>query len=166
MVKTEKISSIAFIGTSAVSLIITILFLTVGYDEVYDANPEFNAPVLTDLFICLMYALVAGVIGCCIWSVVHSIMQGGNGGDTANRVPGGKVTAITIGTLIVSLVVGLVFGLGETDFRAADGTITTAGWVTLVDVFMWSMYILSIVLIIMVVLVMGGVIRKTNVAKK
>lgn len=161
MVKTEKISNTVLAATIGVSAVIFVLFLCIGYDEPFEANPDYNAPVLTDLFLGLMYALVLAVTGCCIWSVIHSMQQGNKGGND-NRVPAGKVSLITWGLLIASIVIGLVLGLGESDFRAADGTITEASWVTVVDLFMWSMYILSAALVILVVVSMAGVIARTN----
>lgn len=163
MVKTEKISNMTLLGTVGVSLVVFLVYL-LGGSNPYDANPEFDEPVFTELFIYLMYALVAGTIGCCIWSVFHGL-KAGNGGGNENRVPAGKVSLITWGLLIASLVIGLVLGLGETDFRAADGTVTEAGWVTLVDMSMVSMYILAAALIVLVVISMFGIIARTNKVK-
>ena len=72
---------------------------------------------------------------------------------------------ITWGLFIVSLVIGLVLGLGESDFKAADGTVTTAGWVTLVDAFCVSIGILIVAAAAAVVVSMTGVLTKSAIKK-
>ncbi|MCF0195009.1 MAG: hypothetical protein HUK00_07530 [Bacteroidaceae bacterium] len=163
MVKTEKISNRTLVGVVAVSVIVFLIY-TFGGSEPYAANPEFDEPNFTELFIYLMYALIVGTLGACIWSFVRGLSLGNTGG-TENRVPGGKVALITWGSFAASIVIGLVLGLGATDFRAADGTVTEAGWVTIVDMFMISMYILAAVLIVLVIASMAGVIASTNKVK-
>jgi hypothetical protein len=58
-----------------------------------------------------------------------------------------------------------VLGIGEEDFRAADGTVTTGGWVTVVDMFIWSMYILTLVAIVAIGITMSGYLTKSATKK-
>lgn len=163
MVKTEKISNYSLLAIVLVSALVFAIYL-LGGSQPFEANPDFDEPNFTSLFIYLMYALVLGTGVACIWAFVRSMMLGNTGG-AENRVPGGLVSVISWGLMVVSVVIGLVLGLGETDFRAADNTITEAGWVTVVDMFMWSMYIMSIALIALVIISMAGVIASTNKVK-
>ena len=128
-------------------------FLTIGYD-----NPvgDYNEPQLTELIMWLMYLLVV------VWSVIKSARSNkGNDSAAATGVPGGKITMFTILLLIVSLAVGLVTGLDEVPFTAADGTVTTAGWVTVVDMFIGSIYILTIAAVLAVAISMSGILTKS-----
>ncbi|MCF0194176.1 MAG: hypothetical protein HUK00_03220 [Bacteroidaceae bacterium] len=158
MVKTEKISNMTLLITVAISAIVFLVYLF-GGSEPYAANPEFDEPNFTELFIYLMYALIVGAVAACAWAVVRSLGLGDMGGAD-NRVPAGLITTATIILLAASLVPGLVMGMGAEDFRAADGTITEGYWITVVDMSMWSMYLLSAVLIVLVILSMAGMLSK------
>ena len=134
-------------------------FLTIGYD-----NPvgDYNEPQLTELIMWLMYLLVVVTAGLTVWSVIKSARSNkGNDSAAATGVPGGKITMFTILLLIVSLAVGLVTGLDEVPFTAADGTVTTAGWVTVVDMFIGSIYILTIAAVLAVAISMSGILTKS-----
>jgi small-conductance mechanosensitive channel len=157
--KIEKISSRVLLCCVILIIVCFGVFLTIGYD-----NPvgDHNEPVLTDLIMWLMYLLVAGTAVLTCWSVVRSA-QSSKGNDPAatTGVPGGKIIMFTGCLTIVSLVLGLVLGLGESDFTASDGTVTTGGWVTLVDVFCVSMGVLFVAAAIAVIVSMTGVMTKS-----
>ena len=133
-------------------------FLTIGYDNPVGDN---NEPMLTDVIMWLMYVLIAATAALTVWSAVRGI-QNNKGNDPAatTGVPGGKITLCTVGLLIVSLVIGWITGLGEEAFTASDGTVTSAGWVTVVDVFMVSMGVLLIAAAAAVVVSMTGILTK------
>lgn len=139
------------------------LFLTIGYDNPVGDN---NEPVLTDIIMWLMYVMVIATAGLTVWSGVKG-MASSKGTDPAasTGVPGGKVSLITWGLFIVSLVIGLVIGLGESDFTAADGTVTTAGWVTVVDAFCVSIGILILAAAAAVLVSMTGVLTNSAIKK-
>jgi hypothetical protein len=62
--------------------------------------------------------------------------------------------------LAISLIVGLVPNLNETEFVAADGTVTTAAMVTVTDMFMVSIYIMLLLTTLAVVFNMTGLMKK------
>ncbi len=64
----------------------------------------------------------------------------------------------TIALLVISLVIGVLSGLGEEAFTAQDGTVTSAGWVTVVDMFCVSSGILFLAAVIAVAVSMTGVL--------
>ena len=138
-------------------------FLTIGYDNPVGDN---NEPMLTDIIMWLMYVLVFATAGLTIWSGVRGMLSS-KGNDTAasTGVPGGKVSLITWGLFIVSMVIGVVMGLGETDFTAADGTVTEAGWVTVVDAFCVSIAILTVAAAAAVIVSMTGILTKSAIKK-
>ena len=131
--KIEKISSRVLMACVALIVVCFAAFLLIGYD-----NPvgDYNQPLLTDVIMWLMYALVVATAGLTVWSLVRGI-QNSKGSDPAatTGVPGAKITLFTVCLTVASFVIGWISGLGETDFTAADGTVTTAAWVTIVDAF-------------------------------
>lgn len=161
--KIEKISQMALYICIGIILVSFALFLTIGYDNPVGDN---NEPILTDIIMWLMYLMVIVTAGLTIWSGIKG-MASSKGTDPAasTGVPGGKVSLITWGLFIISLVIGLVLGLGESDFKAADGTVTTAGWVTVVDAFCVSIGILIVAAAVAVLVSMTGVLTKSAVKK-
>lgn len=157
--KIEKISKMALYICVGIILVCFGAFLTIGYD-----NPmgDYNEPLLTDVIMWLMYLLIAATAILTVWSVVRSMQSNkGNDSGATTGVPGGKITAFTVVLLVVSLVVGVLLGLGETDFTASDGTITTAGWVTVVDAFCVSIGILLVAAAAAVGVSMTGILTKS-----
>lgn len=157
--KTEKISKMALYICIGIILVCFVLFMTIGYDNPVGDN---NEPLLTDVLMWLMYAMVITTAALTVWSVVRSI-QSNKGNDPAatTGVPGGKITLFTIVLLVASLAIGVVLGLGETEFTASDGTVTTAGWVTVVDAFCVSIGILTVAAAAAVVVSMTGILTKS-----
>lgn len=162
--KIQEISKYVMLGVIAVSAIVFLLFFFVGWDNEYVG--DFVAPMFTSLLLFLMYGCVLMTAGLTVWSVVKSA-QSNKGVDSASYtgVPGGKIIMFTCIITVISLAIGGVLGIGEEDFRAADGTVTTGGWVTVVDMFIWSMYILTLVAICAICVTMSGYLTKTATKK-
>ena len=142
--KIEKISKMALYICIGVILVCFALFLTIGYD-----NPvgDYNEPKLR-----------SGII----WSAIKSLQNSKGVNHAAIRgVPGGKIAICTLLLLVASLVIGIVFGLGEPDFTASDGTVTTGPWVTVVDMFCVSIGIMFVAAIVAVGVSMTGLVSKT-----
>ena len=157
--KIEKISSRVLLACIILIVVCFAAFMLIGYDNPVGDN---NEPMLTDVIMWLMYVLVIATAALTIWSAVRGIQNNkGNDPTLTTGVPGGKITLFTAGLTIVSLIVGWVCGLGETEFTASDGTVTSAGWVTVVDVFMVSMGVLLVAAAIAVVVCMTGILTKS-----
>ena len=156
--KIEKISSRVLLACVTLIVVCFAAFLLIGYDNPVGDN---NEPMLTDVIMWLMYLLIAATAALTVWSAVRGI-QNSKGTDPAatTGVPGGKITLFTVGLTIVSLVLGWITGLGSTEFTASDGTVTSAGWVTVVNVFMVSMGILLVAAAIAVIVSMTGIVTK------
>ena len=156
--KIEKISSRVLLACVTLIVVCFAAFLLIGYDNPVGDN---NEPMLTDVIMWLMYLLIAATAALTVWSAVRGI-QNSKGTDPAatTGVPGGKITLFTVGLTIVSLVLGWITGLGSTEFTASDGTVTSAGWVTVVNVFMVSMGILLVAAAIAVIVSMTGILTK------
>lgn len=157
--KIEKISSRVLMACIALIVVCFGAFMTIGYDNPVGDN---NEPMLTDVIMWLMYLLTLATALLVVWSLVRSA-QSSKGNDPAatTGVPGGKIILCTACLTIASFVIGWLCGLGETDFTATDGTVTTAGWVTVVDAFCISMGILFVAAAAAVVVSMTGVLTKS-----
>ncbi len=156
--KIEKISSRVLLCCVILIVVCFAAFLLIGYNNPVGDN---NEPMLTDVIMWLMYALILVTAGLTVWSAIRG-MQNSKGNDPAatTGVPGGKITLFTAGLTIVSLILGWILGLGEEAFTASDGTVTSAGWVTVVDVFMVSMGVLLVAAAIAVAVSMTGIFTK------
>ena len=157
--KIEKISKMALYICIGIIVVCFALFMTIGYN-----NPvgDTNEPLLTDVVMWLMYLMIIATAILTIWGVICGIRSNkGNDPAASTGVPGGKITLFTIILLIASLAVGVVLGLGEPDFTASDCTVTTGGWVTVVDAFCVSMGILIVAAAIAVAVSMTGVLAKS-----
>ena len=156
--KIEKISSRVLLCCILLIVVCFAAFLLIGYDNMVGEN---NEPMLTDVIMCLMYVLIAATAALTVWSAIRGIQNNkGNDPTVTTGVPGGKITLFTAGLTIVSVIIGWICGIGETDFTASDGTVTTAGWVTVVDVFMVSMGVLLVAAAIAVAVSMTGILTK------
>lgn len=142
----------------AIIILTFAVFFGYGYDNM---EGDYNAPVCTEGLMWLMYGMFAVTAILAVWSVVRgaNISMATKGGDISG-VPGGKVTAASMALLAISLIVGLVPNLNETEFVAADGTVTTAAMVTVTDMFMVSIYIMLLLTTLAVVFNMTGLMKK------
>lgn len=156
--KIEKISSRVLMCCVGLIVVCFAAFFCIGYDNMVG---DHNEPVLTDIIMWLMYVLVIATAALTVWSLVRGI-QNSKGTDSAatTGVPGGKITMFTCCLTVASLVLGWITGLGSTEFTASDGTVTSAGWVTVVNVFMVSMGVLLVAAAIAVAVSMTGILTK------
>ncbi len=143
----------------AVSCVVFAMFFGFWGDEMIG---EYAAPTFTGLLLFLMYGMVALTAGLTIWAVVKGVASTkGNDSAATTGVPGSKITVCTCILFVLSLVIGYVLGIGESDFTAADGTVTPGSMVTVVDMFIWSIYILAIVAFASIAVSMSGILTKT-----
>ena len=144
----------------AIIIVFFAAFFGYGYDNL---EGDYNAPYCTEGLMWLMYGMFFVTCLLAIWSIVRGIKSsmGGNGEDVSG-VPGGKVSVISFVLLVVSLLVGLLTNLNETEFTAADGTVTSATMVTVTDMFLISIYIMMALTTLAVVLNMTGLMRKNK----
>ena len=164
--KLEKLSNIALYTCIGIGVVCFLLFFLVDYNNM-DFDGVHVSPALTDLILFLMYALFAVTAGLTIWSLVRGAsVNSGNTGPSPTGIAGGKVALCTWGTVIVALVIGVIAGLGEEDFTTVSGKTTAGGMVTVVDMWLWAIYILAIVAIVAVVVSMSGYLTKSATPKE
>ena len=164
--KLEKLSNIALFSTIGVGVVCFLLFFLVDYSNM-DFDGVHVSPALTDLVLILMYALLFVTAGLTIWSLVRgATVNSGNTGPNPTGIPSGKITLCTWGLVIVTLIIGVVCGLGEEPFTTVSGKTTAAGMVTVVDMWILAIYVLAVVAILAVVVSMSGVLTKSATPKE
>ncbi len=157
---TEKISIRVLYLLVAVVAVVFIAFGLIGFDRPYDDNPEFNAPLLTDVVLVLMYLLFLGTLGVAIWSLVKGLKYRGE--RVVNGVPARKIAvSVAGGTLLLLL---LTFLFGSSDAIVINGKpYETWAWLKLADMFVDTSIILIVVAVATVVYGNMKYIRKKHV---
>jgi lysylphosphatidylglycerol synthetase-like protein (DUF2156 family) len=163
--KLEKLSNIALYSCIGVGVVCFLLFFMVDYNNM-DFDGVHVSPALTDLVLILMYVLFALAAGLTIWSLVRgATTNSGNTGPNPTGIPSGKITLCTWGTVIAALAIGLIAGMGEEPYTTVSGVTTSAGMVTMVDMFLWAIYILAFITVVAVVISMSGWLTKSATPK-
>ncbi len=159
--KLEKISNYVLYALSIIIVLSFVAFFLVGYDNM---EGDKNAPMLTGYLLWLQYALGFITFVAMIWSlVVNALKSSGSDELKSTGIPGSRIVLCTCAITVVSMIVGLIIGIGEDDFTTSSGSFTPGYLVTLVDVFMWAMYILAVVSVIAVIVSATGIFTKKNV---
>jgi hypothetical protein len=163
--KLEQLSNSALYTCIGIGVICFLLFFMVDYNNM-DFDGVHVSPKLTDLVLILMYVLFALTAGLTIWSLVRgATTNSGNTGPNPTGIPSGKITLCTWGTVIIALAVGLIAGMGEEPYTTVSGVTTSAGMVTVVDMFLWAIYILAFITIVAVIISMSGWLTKSATPK-
>lgn len=106
----------ALIGTA---IGIYLGFLLFGYDTPYEADPNFNAPMLTDYFLGFVLMLIIGSIGVVVWSVVSTQKGQRKSVVTENSIRAARlVYGVAAFTAVVML---LTFAVGSSDTIIING---------------------------------------------
>lgn|SRR5574344_103167 len=105
---TEKISQRVFYVLIGLSVVIFLLFFFVGFDEPYIDNPDFNAPLFTDVLIVFMWILSFCALAVAICAMVKTYRTESKMKDT-NGIPERKIRRYTwLGTFGCMLLFFLV----------------------------------------------------------
>lgn len=106
----EQVSQRIFYILIALAVLVFGLFFLVGYDMPFEENPDFNAPLFTDVLIGLMWLFLVGGIGLAIYSMWKDY-RGSRSEAVVNGVPVRRIFRITwIGLLALFV---LTFALGS-----------------------------------------------------
>jgi len=106
----EQVSQRIFYILIALAVLVFGLFFLVGYDMPFEENPDFNAPLFTDVLIGLMWLFLVGGIGLAIYSMWKDY-RGSRSEAVVNGVPVRRIFRITWIGLLALLV--LTFALGS-----------------------------------------------------
>ena len=114
----EQISQKVFRLMIGLAVLVFGLFYLIGYDLPFDENPDFNAPLFTDVLIFLMWLFLIGGIGLAVYSMVKDY-RSSKSEAVVNGVPVRRIFRITWLTLLAVLI--LTFLLGGSDPMLING---------------------------------------------
>ena len=159
--KLEKISNNVLYAVCA--LIVLVFGLFFGWDYSTETDARGNViPRMTDLLMILMYLMGIVTFILMVGSLVMSAMKSaGNDEKESTGIPGTKVTICTAVITLAAFAAGYLLNLNEEAFTTASGDTTSAGMITIVDAFMVSIYVLSLVSVISVVVSSTGIMTKS-----
>lgn len=130
----EKLSQRVFYALIGLSVLIFGLFFLVGYDMPFEENPDFNAPLFTDVLLLLMMFLQVLALVLAVFSLAKSAKMEVKQERDEHGVPARKIVRITwIATLLVLL---LTFALGSSVPMLINGeSYTDWFWLKMADMF-------------------------------
>lgn len=140
---TERISQTILYVLVGISMLVFILFWTVGFNRPYLENTNFNDPLLTNVLIILMWVMFFAAFCITVWSISSTLKKRGKALRRENGIPVKKISySIIIGTLILML---LTLAFASTKPMHINGAIyNDALWLRISDMFVNT----SIVMII------------------
>ena len=110
---TAQISQRIFIVLTATSLLLFVLFWTLGFDIPYEDSPNFNAPLFTDALLWLIALLLLGTATLTAWSVATFVRKRGKEDASTNNIPAKAITYTTAIATAALLIVSFVIGSSE-----------------------------------------------------
>lgn len=146
--KTRKLPARVLYILSGAIVVVFALFWLVGFDKPYDEDPNFTAPLFTDLLMALMIAMLAGSAAIIIWAVARHQVIDRRHFRTANRkethdnnIPARKLGYCVSGG--TTAVLALTFALGSSEPMKINGTgFGDTLWLKMADMFVCTSAIL------------------------
>ena len=135
------------------------LFYLVGYDLPFDENPDFNAPLFTDVLIVLMVLVLLLALCMIGFSAWRSHRSGSRQDAVVNGVPARKIARITWFSTFGLLVIGFAVG-SSTPMLVNGNDYNDWFWLKLSDMFVLASVMLLIAAIGVVLFGVTRYVRK------
>lgn len=161
---TERVSTYVLYALVALTVVVFGAFFFIGYDNPYEEDPSFNAPLLTDAVLVFMYLLVAAATVAAVASVVIAFRKRDRSASSVNNIPALRIKAFTFGILGLCLV--LTFLLGSSEPVVSNGVkYADAFWLKATDMFINTLLVLLVVAVCGVAFGVSGYSRKIKLKK-
>ncbi len=132
----EKISQQVFYILIALAVLVFGLFFLVGYDMPFEENPDFNAPLFTDVLIVLMWIFLVGGVALAGYSMIRDYRKS-KSEAVVNGVPVRRIFRFTWLGMLLTLVI--TFGLGSSAPMLINGEHYEDWlWLKLSDMFVFT----------------------------
>ncbi len=146
--KTEVITHRILFAIVALTVAVFSLFYLVGYNMPYIFEPEYNAPLLTDVLLAFLYVTVAVALAVLAFAVVRGYKRRDRQ-TTENGIPVVRICWSTVAFVALSLV--LTFSFGSSAPLKINGEVFTDGfWLRLTDMFINTTLLLIAVIVVCV----------------
>ena len=146
----EQISQRILYVLTAVTVLVFGLFYSVGFDRLFIDNPDFNAPLFTDVLLGLIYFMlfVAFAVGVC--ALVGESRKRRDEERVVNGIPATKISvAVFGGTLVLLVLFGL---LGSSEPIMINGRMFTDRlWLKATDLFINTSLVLLFIVVVAVI---------------
>jgi hypothetical protein len=144
--KEQKYADYVLWAIMAVSAVVLVIFFAWGYDTPYEENPEFKAPLFSDGLIILQIALIILCAFLMCGGAINSLTIGGKKNEELTTIADKVSNPIAWGTMVVSLVVGVIYGV---TFKDEPMIINNEAWQNptesiMSDICIWSIGILTL----------------------
>lgn len=111
-------SRVLYVLVGVIALVF-LMFWLIGYDMPFEDDPNFNAPLFTDLLLVVMLLILLFAIATAVWSLWRSFKVSGRGDRYSNNIPVRKIgTIVAVGTFVVMV---LTFFIGSTEPMTING---------------------------------------------
>ena len=158
----ENISQKVFYLLIGLAAIIFLLFFLVGYDMPFEENPDFTAPLFTDVlivFMVMLFCLALVAIGISVWTSFHESQGLNNNDGMTHQVPRRKIARFVWGGTFMLLL--LTFLLGSSSPMLVNGTeFVDWAWLKVSDMFVLTSLLLLLCAIVVVAFGATRYIRK------
>ena len=131
---TERLSSRVLYILAGTACVVFLLFWLVGFNLPFDDDPNFTAPLFTNLLLALIYVLTLLAVGMAVWSVWRTLKVRGKSESVDNNIPARKVSCAVVFTTLGSML--LFFIIGSSQPMTINGVSYTDGfWLKMSDMF-------------------------------
>ncbi len=143
---TEKLSHTILYVMLGVTAVVFGLFYLIGYDRPFEENPQFTAPLLTNILLVFVVLVFIAALVLGIWTLTVSIRRKKGEGKVVNGVPVAKIAYCTAGFTVVLLL--LTFLLGSSSPLSINGaSYTETFWLKTADMFVNTAIVLILIAI-------------------
>lgn len=157
----DKLSGYVLVVLIALAVLLFGAFYLFGYNNPYEEDANFNAPLFTDALMVFVYVLGTVAVVVAVVSIVRSVKQHSVGDYESNGVPAAKIVYSTVALLVVSMI--LTFAFGSSEPLDVNGVkFTETALLKMTDMFINTSIILGVVAVAAVVFGMSGYNRKLN----
>ena len=139
----ERISQRILYVLIGITALVFILFFSIGFYTPFAENPAFNAPLLTDVVIVLMWILFGLTVLTMLLSLYHTTKTISVKQRVVNGIPTYKITIIVFGVTLLCLLLSFVFGSSEA-MIINGATYSDKFWLKISDMFVTYSIVLLI----------------------
>ena len=155
--KASKIASIVYYVLIALSVVVLVLFFTIGFGNM-ESLPSgyYRSPAMTDLLMYFMYGLMAI---CTICTVVGAVTAKGGKVDSNMPAWGKWMAGIGLWLFVPALAVSFLIG-SKAPVLTGTGIYENAMWLQVTDMMMYTIYIMLVAMVLGLIISLTGIFKK------
>lgn len=164
MLKAWQMSTRMLYAMIGVTAVVFALFYLVGYDMPYVFDPDYNAPLLTDIVLIFIYLMVVGAVGVLVFSL-YKAAKIRSAEKVVNGIPVARIKRWSAMAFVAMLV--LAYVAGSADPLSVNGkTFSDATWLKVADMFIYTVFAMLLAAVVAVAVSVGGSAMRRKNRKK